>query len=87
MGNGKTKRKGLRKEPRPELVPMAERIRARRKELGLKAEQVAFKAELTTSHYFVIEQAKSKPADHNLRRIARALKTTHEWLLTGEGEP
>jgi transcriptional regulator with XRE-family HTH domain len=65
---------------------LGERIRARRRELGLTLVQVAERADL--SHPFVsqIERGRAQPSMASLHRLARALGVTQDWLLAA-GRP
>ena len=62
----------------------AERIKQRRKELGIRAEDVAAKAGVSRSTMFRYESGEIEKLPYNiLSPIAEALHTTVEYLLFG----
>lgn len=65
-----------------------QRIRRRRKELGIKQGELAAKAEIGQSTLSEIERGESKlPNAENLRKLAQALDCSDVWILYGtEGE-
>ncbi len=56
------------------LNPLGERIRERRKELGLSLEEVAARTQLTASFLSLIERNINHPSLDSLYRIAEALE-------------
>ena len=58
---------------RPVLIP--ERLRARRKELGLTIEQLAIKAKLANVTLSNYELGKVNPTSYNLNKLACTLGT------------
>lgn len=65
----------------------AERIKQRRKELGLRAEDVAEKIGISRSTMFRYENGEIEKLPYtNLVPIAKALNTTVEYLMFGETE-
>lgn len=71
----------------PAHVSLADRLRARTRQLGLNAGQVAEMAGLNRS--FVYDIIRGRSENPNLERLgllARALKVDRDWLLHGMGE-
>ena len=65
----------------------AERIKQRRKELGLRAEDVAEQIGVSRSTMFRYESGEIEKLPYtNLIPIARALNTTVEYLMFGDNE-
>ena len=68
----------------PELAAeMGRRMLCRRKELGLTQEQVAELAGMAHQQYNKSENGKTLLSSDSLLRIAVALKTSADYLLTG----
>lgn len=65
---------------------LGERIRRRRQELGLTAQQLAKAAELSPAQVSQIEHGKTDPSLKTLRRIARALNTPLFDLFAERGD-
>lgn len=63
---------------------MPDRIRASRHHLGISAEHVARRVDVSTTSVLRWETGTS-PASHYLPALADALGVSIEWLLTGEG--
>jgi len=67
---------------------LATRIQARLQQLGLSERQASLKAGLSDSYLRNIREGKSTaPRIDTLEKIALVLKTTPNWLITGEREP
>jgi transcriptional regulator with XRE-family HTH domain len=84
--------KRQKRTPTPEQKAVGDRMKARRAEFSaagekLSAERVARKAGISANHYATLERAEHDPEERTLRRIARALQCTPEYLLTGEPAP
>ncbi len=62
---------------------VGDRIRRRRKELGLTQEEVAHLAELDRKHISSVETGRADPGNWTLIRIAGALEIPAEQLLEG----
>jgi transcriptional regulator with XRE-family HTH domain len=60
---------------------MGERIRTRRRELGLTLVEVAERAELSHPFLSQLERGLARPSMSSLFRIARALGVSQDWLL------
>ena len=67
----------------PELVPIAEHLRAARDAVGLTQVALAERAGITLAHINRLENARRDPGTKTLTRIARALGTTPSELLRG----
>ncbi len=69
-----------------ELAMIGDRIRARRKDLGLKQPELGKLVGISASALSQLERGDSKsPSAENLLRLAKALKCSPEWLQTGRG--
>ena len=60
---------------------LGERIRIRRRELGLTLVQVAERADLSHPFLSQIERGLAQPSMASLHRVAQALGVTQDWLL------
>jgi transcriptional regulator with XRE-family HTH domain len=70
-----------------ERYTLADRLRARAGQLGLKPAQIAGKAGINRSFVYDILRSRSvNPGRDHLRKIAEVLKVEPEWLLHGVGE-
>ena len=65
-------------------MKLGERIRKRRKELGLTQYDLAEALGVTPQHISAIEQNKRAPSLDSLVKIAKELGVTVDFLLTGE---
>jgi transcriptional regulator with XRE-family HTH domain len=65
---------------------IGERVRARRRELGLSQRDVS-EAGLTYAYVSRIEAGQRTPSVKALRKLAPKLKTTVAWLETGQEDP
>jgi transcriptional regulator with XRE-family HTH domain len=63
------------------LATVGERIKARRKELGLTLSSLAKRADLTPAAIWQYEQEERSPSSEALGAIAAALKVTTDYLL------
>lgn len=63
---------------------MRERIKARRKEVGLSQEDLAKRIGLTKGSISQWEQGGTQPKGENLYKLASALGVTAEWLIHGD---
>jgi len=63
--------------------PLATRLRDARHSAGLTQKQLAQAADLTASHLSELERGRARPSQASLSRIAAALHTTLEALLSG----
>jgi transcriptional regulator with XRE-family HTH domain len=68
------------------LVPLAQRIRTRRQELGLTLDQVAAATGLTRSFLSKVENFRTTPSLPSLFHIAQALSVTLSELVEGLDE-
>ena len=68
------------------LNPLGERVRERRKELGLSLEEVAARTNLTASFLSLIERNINNPSLDSLYRIAEALEVP-PFYLSASGPP
>jgi len=64
---------------------VSKRIHSLRIESGLKAFEIADDAGISAAYFSQIESGKRKPSEVVVCRIARALRVSGQWLLTGEG--
>lgn len=64
-----------------EHAEFCERVKARRKELGLTQVQMAERLGMTQPSYAAIESGKAAPGFHQLYRLASALETAVHDLL------
>ena len=62
---------------------MGDRIRTRRKQLGLTQEQLAELADLSQVHIAVVEAGRSGLADDSLIGLSRGLKVSTDYILLG----
>ncbi len=67
----------------PQLAEIGERIRQRRRELGLTQEALADNADLSKSFISEMESGDTAASGLVYLRVARALDVTVQWLLTG----
>jgi transcriptional regulator with XRE-family HTH domain len=67
------------------LVVFAQNMRARRKALTLTQEAASDRAQMNLSYWGRIERGTVEPGVRTVVRIARALQTTPDALLTGMG--
>lgn len=65
---------------------IGERIRARRKELGISQRGLSAKG-MSSAYVSRIEAGDRRPSIRALRLIAGKLQTTTHWLETGEDDP
>lgn len=75
---------GKRKHALSEQRAVGKRIREARIASGVSAEEVAKAALITRNHYYVLERGAAMPSSPTLRRIARSIGVSIDWLLTGE---
>lgn len=68
-------------------MSLAERLRERRKHLGLTNGQVATYLGISRAHVSDMEHGKSNPSLELLARIARYYKTTADYLLENTDDP
>lgn len=67
---------------------VAERIAQAREAKGITAYALSKLCQLSTSHVSMIERGlRPKLEIETVIRIARALESTTDWILTGAGEP
>lgn len=66
-------------------IEMGLRIQELRKDLILTREDLAEKAEISTKFLYEIEMGKKGVSAETLLKIAQALSTSCDYLLTGEG--
>ena len=59
-------------------MPISDRLKVRRQELGLTQEQVAHLAEMNVTQYNGYERGRSTPAFDTMLRISKALKSEPE---------
>jgi transcriptional regulator with XRE-family HTH domain len=72
---------------RPMRYTMADRLKARCRQLGLNAAQVGEIASVNRTFVYDIKRGKSaNPNLAKLDRVAQALKVERNWLLHGMGE-
>lgn len=67
-----------------ELKEIGKRIRDRREEMDLTQEQLAQKSALSKNFISEVEAGRTAASGINYLRIARALETPVQWILTGE---
>lgn len=65
-------------------VDMGKRIYERRKSLGMTQEELAEKIDVSTQTISYAEQGTKTLRSENLAKLSKALKTTTDYLLTGE---
>lgn len=63
---------------------LGERIRERRQEIGLTQDDLAKILEVTPQHISAIENDKRLPSLEFLVKLAKTLKVTTDYLLSGE---
>lgn len=69
-------------------MDMKGRIQLRLDALGLSPRAASLKAELNSHFLQAVLSGKSEsPRGVNLEKIAAALETTSQWLLSGSGDP
>lgn len=68
-------------------VEIAERVRNRRKELGLTQDVLAIRAEISKSFMSEVESGITTANGLIYVRLARGLNCTVQYLLTGEASP
>ena len=68
-----------------QLKGLAERLKQRRRELGLTQEEMAERLEMTYSSYSKIENAFQQPGIDMLIRISSALSLSLDYLVFGSG--
>lgn len=73
---------------RPEIDPkeFGERVRERRKELGMSQTDLAAKSGQSQSNIGWIEQGKAKKPRQQALDLVEPLRTSVDWLLYGSGE-
>lgn len=71
---------------RQELTGFAERLRARRRELGLTRAALARDAGIGLATVRNLELAAAEPSAWTLARLASALDTSMDWLYRGDEE-
>lgn len=65
---------------------IGERIRIKRKELGLTLKQVYDETGISTGNLSDIERGKYVPSSFNLSKLATLLKCSVDWILNGDTE-
>jgi len=66
---------------------LAERLRARARQLGMNAREVAEQARVNRSFVYDIMRGRSEhPNLEKLDKVARAIKVDRDWLLKGKGK-
>lgn len=80
---------GRRKHPltaerAAEQLAIGARIRERREALDLTGIEVAKLADVSEKHYYLIERGGAMPSGPTLGRIAKVLRESTDWLLTGK---
>ena len=65
-------------------MSIADKIRERRKKLGLSQEQLGFKTELTQGQISRYENGQNRPTSDILIRLSKALNTTPALLMGSE---
>lgn len=68
-------------------MKIGERIKERRKNLGLTQKQVAKEAAITASAVTQWELGSTKPSGENLYALCHVLKCQPDWLLYGKDDP
>jgi transcriptional regulator with XRE-family HTH domain len=81
MGKRKT---ALSKHAQQEQRALGKRIREARHASGLSVQEVVDAADVSKNHLVGLERGLSMPTHPTLRRIARVLGVSSNWLLTGE---
>jgi transcriptional regulator with XRE-family HTH domain len=66
---------------------ISERIRHRRKQLGLNQQELAAAAHVSQAQISRYEQGDNSPTGQSLMDLARALDTTPDWLLGMADDP
>lgn len=61
---------------------LGQRIRKLRKEMGITQEELAFRSKIDYSYLNQIENGRRNPTVETVAKIARALKTSSENLLS-----
>jgi len=68
-------------------ITLAERLRARARQLGMNAREVAEQARVNRSFVYDIMRGRSEhPNREKLDKVARAIKVDRDWLLKGKGQ-
>jgi phage repressor protein C with HTH and peptisase S24 domain len=68
-------------------ITLAERLRARARQLGMNAREVAEQARVNRSFVYDIMRGRSEhPNLEKLDKVARAIKVDRDWLLKGKGQ-
>ena len=65
---------------------IGQRIQEIRKERGMIRDELAEKAEISTKFVYEVEIGKKGLTAETLARITKALATSSDYLITGEGE-
>ncbi|MBB1489076.1 LexA family protein [Oceanospirillum sediminis] len=63
-----------------------ERIKQRRKELGLTQQDIANKLKITKASISLWENGSTQPKGENLFALSKVLNCSQEWLLYGKGD-
>ena len=66
-----------------DFIEIGSRVSKRRKILNLTQEELAEKADLSTTHIQNIERASSKCSINSLMKLSIALQVTPDYLLSG----
>lgn len=68
-------------------ITLAERLRARARQLGMNAREVAEQARVNRSFVYDIMRGRSEhPNLEKLDKVAEAIKVDRDWLLKGKGQ-
>ena len=67
-------------------VEIGQRIQEIRKERNMTREDLAEKAEISSKFVYEVEMGKKGFSAESVAKISRALCTSSDYLLTGEGE-
>lgn len=68
------------------LCSIGERIRMKRKELGLTLKNVAQISGMSIGNLSDIERGQYNPSSKNLSKLASALQCTGDWIIRGDTE-
>jgi hypothetical protein len=79
-------RRRCRMEFRRRNLPKAQRIKARREQMGFSMAQVANAARIPLGTWKGYEAGWSRIPSHRLDAVASALGCSIEWIVTGRGE-
>lgn len=70
-----------------QFITLGNRIRLRRKELGLSQSKLAESLDISNNHMSAIENGREKPSMDKFIHICDLLKTTPDFLLLGSIHP